>query len=102
MTSERDDFLSQMRILQSESEQMADALRERAKHHEDLSEQLSKKNSELTTKNSEMKYTALLYEKEREKRQVESQLNARLLSMNSDLKHQVEEVQRTQMRRRGA
>ena len=43
-------------------------------------------------KTAETKFAALLDEKEREKRQLESQLNARLMSLNSDLKAQAEEA----------
>ena len=91
---ERNNYKEQIEHLHKESEQVIQQLRNRISQLENDNEQLNTKNVELVAslKTAETKFAALLDEKEREKKQLESQLNAKLMSLNSDLKVQAEEA----------
>ncbi|KAI5530628.1 hypothetical protein TVAGG3_0340930, partial [Trichomonas vaginalis G3] len=92
---ERTTFESQYQKLQSQSEQIIASLKTRIAELESENEKINNKNVDLQTslKTAETKFAALLDEKEREKKNLESQLQARLNSMSSDMHHQVENAQ---------
>ena len=94
LRKERENYKEQIERFHKESDQVIQQLRNRITDLENDNDKLNTKNVELlaSLKTAETKFAALLDEKEREKKQLESQLNAKLMSLNSDLKVQAEEA----------
>lgn len=92
---ERQNFSLEMDKFREQSEKIVNSLKSRINELESDLEKANSKNIELATslKTSETKFAALLDEKEREKKHIESQLQARMNSMSSDYHHQVENAQ---------